>query len=223
MALWLAFRDVIDLVTPFEDIIMDGAPAPATAFSDVATTALVSAMTENADGSGSLLIASSTIPHGLATAFTVSAQGALPSWKLCDLKTNKSVAVSASGEATWSSSAEGGSLFLLAAITPCHAVARAAPAAVVWANCPIPLHNPAVHKGQDFNHPDRELSTSTNITSWGACCDLCTAASKCYALTWVGNDSATHPNTCWLRASVGSLMAHPHPVTYSAVMPGRKP
>ena len=132
MALWLAFRDVIDLVTPFEDIIMDGAPAPATAFSDVATTALVSAMTENADGSGSLLIASSTIPHGLATAFTVSAQGALPSWKLCDLKTNKSVAVSASGEATWSSSAEGGSLFLLAAITPCHAVARAAPAAVVW-------------------------------------------------------------------------------------------
>lgn len=96
-------------------------------------------------------------------------------------------------------------------------------ASVAAPKCPIPLGNLSVHKGHDFNHPDGELNTSTNITSWGACCDLCTAAPKCYALTWVGKDSATHPDTCWLRASVGPLVAHPHPVTYSAIMPGRKP
>jgi hypothetical protein len=89
--------------------------------------------------------------------------------------------------------------------------------------CPVPLGSPAVHKGQDFGHPDLELNTSTNITSYSECCSLCSSAPKCYALTWVGKDSATHPNTCWLRAGVGPLMTHPHPVTYSAIMPGRKP
>ena len=55
MALWLGMRDAIDLVAPFEDIIMDGAPAPTAVFSSVAATALVSAMAESPDGSGSLL------------------------------------------------------------------------------------------------------------------------------------------------------------------------
>jgi|EP01046_Picozoa_sp_COSAG06_P029186 hypothetical protein len=32
MALWLAFRNAIDLVTPYEDIIMDGAPVQKTSF-----------------------------------------------------------------------------------------------------------------------------------------------------------------------------------------------
>ena len=121
MALWLAMRDVIDIVTPYEDLIMDGAPAPTTMFSNVAAIALVSAMAENPDGSGSLLIASSTIPHGLATIFTVTIHGAKPSWKLCDLKTNKSVAVDTNGAATWSSVTEDGSLLIMSANTPCHA------------------------------------------------------------------------------------------------------
>ena len=120
MALWLAMRDVIDIITPYEDLLMDGAPAPTTMFSSVAATALVSAMAEHVDGSGSVLIASSTIPHGLPTAFTVTPHGAKPSWKLCDLKTNKSVAVDTTGAATWSSVAEDGSLLILSAKTPCH-------------------------------------------------------------------------------------------------------
>ena len=32
MALWLAFRNAIDLVTPYEDIIMDGVPVQKTSF-----------------------------------------------------------------------------------------------------------------------------------------------------------------------------------------------
>ena len=51
---------------------------------------------------------------------TVTAHGARPSWRLCDLKTNRWVAVSAGGAATWSSGAEDGSLLLLSPNTPCH-------------------------------------------------------------------------------------------------------
>eukprot|EP01045_Picozoa_sp_COSAG04_P000667 COSAG04_NODE_17_length_40288_cov_9.152728_23_plen_1697_part_00 len=89
--------------------------------------------------------------------------------------------------------------------------------------CPVPVGNPAVHKGSTFSHPVAELNTFTNIMSYAECCARCGAAPKCYALTWVGNDSSTHPNTCWLRAQVGPLLAHPHPVSYSAIYPGRKP
>ena len=89
--------------------------------------------------------------------------------------------------------------------------------------CPVPVGNPAVHKGSTFSHPVAELNTFTNTTSYAECCARCGAAPKCYALTWVGNDSSTHPNTCWLRAQVGPFLAHPHPVSYSAIYPGRKP
>jgi len=72
--------------------------------------------------SGNLLIASSTVPHGLPTAFTVAAHDATASWRLCDVHTNRSAPVSANGEVTWSSSAEDGSVLLLGAQTPCHDV-----------------------------------------------------------------------------------------------------
>ena len=131
MALWLAMRDAIAAVTPHEDLLCDGGPAPNTTFSSVASTAVVSAM--KAKDGGALLIASSTIPHGLATSFTVQAAGADASWKLCDVVTQKSVDASASGSASWKSEAEDGSVLLFAKQTPCHqrpgrATAPAAPA-----------------------------------------------------------------------------------------------
>lgn len=119
MALWLAFRDVIDLVTPYEDIVMDGAPAPSSAFSKLSGDALLSAMVDPAKG-GRMLIASSTIPHGLPSSFTVVAEGATPAWMLCNVMTNHSVRVAVGGEASWDSRAEFGSLFLLGPKTPCH-------------------------------------------------------------------------------------------------------
>lgn len=68
MSIWLAMRDSIALVTPFEDIIMDGTPAGSAIFSKVTETAVVSAMVLNGHG---MLIASSTLPHGVQTSFTV--------------------------------------------------------------------------------------------------------------------------------------------------------
>jgi hypothetical protein len=58
---------------------MDGVPAPAGTFTEVAPTAVVSVMVA---GGGGLLIASSTIPSGLATAFTVATAGAGAGWLL---------------------------------------------------------------------------------------------------------------------------------------------
>ena len=121
MAMWIAFRDAIDVVTPYEDIIMDGVPAPQSVFSKVSPDALVSAMVDTAGG-GRLLIASSTIPHGLPSAFTVTTVGATTSWMLCDVHTNRSVPVAAGGAATWTSGAEGGSVLLLGPDTPCHSL-----------------------------------------------------------------------------------------------------
>ena len=149
MSLWLAMRDAIDIVTPYEDIIMDGVPAPDGTFTNVAATAVVSAMQGSAKRSRSnnstkvhsasrdsgeasgeghvesgisaaLLIASSTIPNGLATDFTVTVPGASASWLLCDVATGKSVAVSADGVAHWQAETEHGSVLLMAASTPCH-------------------------------------------------------------------------------------------------------
>lgn len=118
MALWLAMRDAIAAVTPHEDLLCDGAPAPNTTLSSVASTAVVSAM-QAKDGSA-LLIASSTVPHGLATSFTAHAAGADANWMLCDVVTLKFVGASSSGSASWKSEAEDGSVLLFAKETPCH-------------------------------------------------------------------------------------------------------
>lgn len=114
-------RDSIALVTPFEDIIMDGTPAASATFSKVTETAVVSAMVLNGQG---MLIASSTLPHGVQTSFTVTAPSHVldvaSDWLLCDLATLKSVAPSSDGAAAWATESENGSVLLLAQHTPCH-------------------------------------------------------------------------------------------------------
>ena len=67
-----------------------------------------------------VLIASSTIPPGEPTQFSVRAPGNQSSWRLCDLGTNRSARANAEGVATWASGAEDGSVLLFAATTPCH-------------------------------------------------------------------------------------------------------
>jgi hypothetical protein len=119
MSMWLAVRDAIAMVTPYEDIIMDGTPAPDGTFTNVAPAAVLSAMITAGDGM--LLIASSTMPYGRATEFTVATPHALSSWLLCDLSTNESVAAGSDGSATWSSAAENGSILVFGAKTRCHA------------------------------------------------------------------------------------------------------
>ena len=99
---------------------MDGVPTGPGVLSQVAASAVVSAMVSNGTGSHRMLIASSTIPYGRPTAFTVSAPYATPEWKLCDLITKRSVAVSATGAATWAAENEAGTMLLLAVDTPCH-------------------------------------------------------------------------------------------------------
>lgn len=120
MSIWLAMRNAIALVTPYEDIIMDGTPVASTTFTEVAETAVVSAMVSTGQG---MLIASSTLPHGMQTSFTVTGSHALAvaaDWLLCDLATLKSVAPSSDGAVTWSAESENGSVLLLAQHTPCH-------------------------------------------------------------------------------------------------------
>lgn len=121
MSIWLAMRDSIALVTPFEDIIMDGMPVASAAFSKVAETAVVSAMVLTGRG---MLIASSTLPHGVQTTFTLTPPSHLldvaADWLLCDLATLKAVAPSSDGAATWATESENGSMLLLAQHTPCH-------------------------------------------------------------------------------------------------------
>jgi hypothetical protein len=93
---------------------------------------VVSAMVDTGNGTGTgmgmgtgtgnhrMLIASSTIPYGRPTAFTVTAPYATSEWKLCDLITNRSAVVSATGAATWTDENEAGTVLLLALDTPCH-------------------------------------------------------------------------------------------------------
>ena len=122
MAIWFAFRDAIALVTPYEDLIVEGVPAPTELFSKVASTAVFSAMMYAPDSvvSKAILIASSTLPLGQPTAFTLTwAAANASSWKLCNLATNVSTPVSASGVTTYTSVAEHGSVLLLSASTPC--------------------------------------------------------------------------------------------------------
>eukprot|EP01051_Picozoa_sp_SAG22_P005002 SAG22_NODE_285_length_12974_cov_2.969087_3_plen_615_part_00 len=124
-SIWLGMRDAIAAVAPYEDLLCDGAPAPVnTTFSDVAPAAVVSAMqAKSGDGGGvKMLIASSTVPHLLATRFTVRVQGADASWRLCDVRTLRSVTFAADGTGTarWDNDAEDGTVLVLGTETPCH-------------------------------------------------------------------------------------------------------
>ena len=98
-------------------------PAPDGTFTKVAPQAVVSAMTSP---TGGMLIASSTMPIGQATEFSVSTGTPLDAagWLLCDLTTRKSVHAEG-GTASWASPAEGGSLLLFASDTPCHSATTA--------------------------------------------------------------------------------------------------
>ena len=116
-ALWLSMRDAIAAVTPFEDLLCDGEPASPGALQLGGAHAVVSAMR---DGAGTLLIASSTTPAGLATAWVVRSANASESWKLCDVLTLRAVAASSGGSASWSSAAENGTVLAFGPATPCH-------------------------------------------------------------------------------------------------------
>ncbi len=122
MDLWLAMRDAIHVMTTYEDIICDGAPSSGTTFTDTADPAVVSGMVDK-DGSA-LIIASSTVPHGQATSWTATVQGADASWLLCDVVALTSVPVSSSGSAKWTNLAEEGSVLLMSKTTPCHPLKR---------------------------------------------------------------------------------------------------
>lgn len=114
MGLWVAMRDAISLVAPHEDILMDGVPAATSTITNVSSNAIVSAMI-SADGA-SILIASSTVPPGRPTSFTVHAPQR-SSW-LCDLTTNKSISIE-NGAITWSSTRETGTVLLLSQNAAC--------------------------------------------------------------------------------------------------------
>ena len=122
-AIWLAYRDAIALVAPFEDLLCDGMPAPEDRLhvpppASPHTGAVVSAMQDAS--SNALLIASSATPYGTPTSWSVSSPHANSSWKLCDLATNVSRRASEAGSAAWDSPAEHGSLLLFGPETPCH-------------------------------------------------------------------------------------------------------
>ena len=115
---WLAIRDVIELVTPYEDLICDGFPAPEGSLRSLSSNAVVNAMVDDKDGT--LLIASSTMPAGAASSFAVRSTKGDGSWVLCDLATKRSVVASADGIATWTSKEELGSMFVFGPATVCH-------------------------------------------------------------------------------------------------------
>ena len=61
-------------MTPFEDLIIDGLPAVAGSLTGLSSSAVVNAM---AGKDQTLLIASSTMPYGVATAFSVQVRPAM--------------------------------------------------------------------------------------------------------------------------------------------------
>lgn len=116
-------RDAIAAVAPYEDLICDGKPADSAAFSNVANTAVVSGMEDGFEGN--MLIASSTIPHGLPTHLTVHSARADASWKLCDVTNligQGGVSASSTGTVTWATKAEEGTVLVFGPSTPCHKV-----------------------------------------------------------------------------------------------------
>ena len=120
MEIWLAMRDAIAIVTPFEDLIMDGSPVSDGTISVGAEVrgAIVSGMQDRQ--THTMLLASSVTPHGGATAFSVTSSHAGSGWRLCDVQTNVSTEASTSGVAVWASEAEFGSVLVFGAQTPCH-------------------------------------------------------------------------------------------------------
>ena len=116
-SLWLAVRDAVALATPFEDLLCDGVPAPEGTFVDVAAAAVASAMQDPV--TGTLFIASSTLPYGLSTSFTVRSSLSTASWKLCNVQTNATAAVGSNG-VQWTNAAELGSVLVCGPSTPCH-------------------------------------------------------------------------------------------------------
>ena len=117
-ALWLGMRDAIAAVTPYEDTICDGKPASEDAFSAVSDVAVVSGM-EDAFA-GNMLIASSTIPHGQPTSWSVHSEMANKRWQLCDVITLHAVSASSNGVASWATQVEEGSVLVFGPATPCH-------------------------------------------------------------------------------------------------------
>ena len=108
----------MELVTPFEDLIVDGAPAPGGTFIAASASAVVGAMVDS-DGL-TMLVGSSTLPYGEPTKFSIHSAKATATWLLCDLLTNRSAAVSSSGVALWASEEELGTLLSFGPHTPCH-------------------------------------------------------------------------------------------------------
>ena len=142
-SMWLAVRDAVALLTPYEDLIMDGTPTPSGDLFGLSANAVVSGMsamassgngTEGSEGGvgGAILIASSSLPFGSPSSFSVKSAAAAEaatqpqhgqgaSWLLCDLRRPAaSVHAGADGVASWSSPVETGTLFLFGPNTPCH-------------------------------------------------------------------------------------------------------
>jgi hypothetical protein len=133
-SIWLAVRDAVALVTPMEDLLMDGSPTPTGEIFGLSPNAVVSGMSAatSKGGAGAILIASSSLPFGLPSTFSVksaaAAKGAAQQqqvkgggWLLCDLEhTALSVEAGADGVASWTSPVENGTLLLFGADTPCH-------------------------------------------------------------------------------------------------------
>ena len=125
MSLWLAFRDAVALVAPHEGLVLDGTPSEEGALFALDPSAVVSAMV--AADRGSMLIASSSLPHNRQSGFSVRAPPGTDTthWLLCNLQnTSRSVAAGADGAASWAAKEEAGTLLLFGARTPCHGAGR---------------------------------------------------------------------------------------------------
>ena len=90
MGLWLAMRDVFSLITPYEDIILDGRPVPEGWIYNSSEHAVVNGMMGT---DGSVLIASSSMPMGREVVACVRSSFASQHWRLCDLSTNAALSM----------------------------------------------------------------------------------------------------------------------------------
>jgi hypothetical protein len=121
MGLWLAMRDVFELVIAHEDLILDGGPAPDGAVFNSSEHAVVNAMVGQ---DGSMLIAASSMPPGREVTACVRSASATKEWQLCDLASNTTIesttVVSEVGVICWTNAKESGSLMLFGRNTACH-------------------------------------------------------------------------------------------------------
>ena len=119
MGLWLACQAVFDLMRPWEDIILDGAPAATTTISELGVHTVANAMERKHDGA--LLIASSSMPYGAEATGCVTSERATAAWKLCELTSVTEYGDRPSEQkACWNSLVERGSVFVFSSMTPCH-------------------------------------------------------------------------------------------------------